>query len=87
MEKLEPLVDFVPTCTDSAAVKLVFHSFDVGDPAVGMAVEVGTHVSEDNVWHMWLGVCPCECDSPLVGSPRKVPGNSLRPLRCVFQGR
>ena len=52
MEKLEPLVDFVPTCTDSAAVKLVFHSFDVGDPTVGMTVEVGTHVPEDDVWHL-----------------------------------
>ena len=82
---MEPLVDFVPTYIASAAVKLVFHSFDVGDPTVGMAVEVGTHVSEDNVWHMRLGVCPCECDSPLVGSPGKVPGNSLRPLVVCFK--
>jgi len=71
VEKLEPLVD-VPPCIDSAAVKLVFHSLDAGDPAVGMAVEVGAHISEDNVWHMWLGICPCECDSPLVGSSGKV---------------
>jgi len=80
VEKLEFLVIFVPT------VKLMFHSFDVRDPTVGVAVKVGAHISEDNVWHMWLGVCPCECDSPLVGSPGKVTGNSLRPLRRVFQG-
>jgi len=81
------VVDFVCLCPDSATVKLVFHSLDAGDPAVGMAVEVGTHISEDNVWHMWLGVCPCKCDSPLIGSPGKVSGDSLRPHRCVFQGR
>ena len=86
VEKLPRLVD-VPPCIDSATVKLVFDSLDAGDPAVGMAVEVEAHVSEDNVWHTWLGICPCECDSPLVGSPGKVTGNSLRPLCCVFQGR
>ena len=77
------MVDFVCLCSDSVTVKLVFHSLDAGDPAVSMAAEVGTHISEDNVWHMWLKVYPCEGDSPLVGSS----GNSLRPLRCVFKGR
>ena len=81
VEKLEFLVIFVPT------VKLMFHSFDVRDPTVGVAVKVGAHISEDNVWHMWLGVCPCGCDAPLVESPRKVPGFSLGLLRRVFQGR
>ena len=84
VEKLEPFD--VPPCIASAAVKLVLYFLDAGDPAVGMAVEVGTHISKDNKWHMWLGVCPYECDSPLVGSPGKVPGNSLRPRRCVFHG-
>ena len=50
VEKLEPLVvDFVCLFSDSVTVKPVFHSLDAGDPAVGIAVEVETHVSEDNV--------------------------------------
>ena len=81
------MVDFVCLCYDSVSVKLVFRSLDAGDPAVGMAVEVGTHISEDDVWHMWLGVHPCVCDSPLVVSPGKISSDSLRPCRCVFQGR
>ena len=81
VEKLEFLIAFVPT------VILMFCSFDIGDPTVGVAVKVGAHISEDNVWHMWLGVCPCGCDFPLVESPGKVTGNSLRPLRRVFQVR
>ena len=31
---------------------LVFRSFDVGNPTLGVVVKVGTHVSEDNVRHM-----------------------------------
>jgi len=51
--------------------------FNVGNPTIGITVEVRTHVSEDNVWHMWLGVYPCECDSLLVMSPGEVSGKSL----------
>ena len=78
VEKLEFFVVFVPT------VEMVFCFLDVGNPAVGVTVEVGAHVSKDNVWHMWLGVWPCGCDSTLVESPGKVTGNSLGPLRRVF---
>jgi len=53
VEKLEIFIAFVPT------VKMMFRSFDIGNPTVGVAVEVGAHISEENVWHMWLGVCPC----------------------------
>ena len=81
VEKLEFSIAFV------SAVKMVFRTFDIGNPTVVLAVKVGAHISKDNVWHMWLGVCPCGCDSPLVESPGKVTGNSLRPLRRVFQGR
>ena len=54
---------------------------------VGVAVEVRAHVSKDNGWHLWLGICPSGFDAPLVESPGKVPGYSLGPLRRVFQGR
>jgi len=50
MEELEQLmVDCVCVCVDSAAVKPVCQSLYNGDPTVGMAVEVGTHVPEDDV--------------------------------------
>ena len=78
VEKLEFLTAFIPT------VKMMFCSFDVGNPTVGIAVKVGAHISKDKVWHMWLGVCSCGCDSLLVESPGKVTGNSLRPLRRMF---
>ena len=81
VEKLEFFIAFIPT------VKMMFRPFYIGNPAVGVAVEVRAHVSEDNVWHMWLGICPFGCDAPLVESPGKVPGFSLGPLRRVFQGR
>jgi len=78
VEKSEIFAAFVP------AVEMMFCSFDVGNPAVGVAVEMGAHVSEDNVWHMWLGVWSCGCDSTLVESPWKVTGYSLGPLRRVL---
>jgi len=88
MEELERLmVDCVCVCVDSAAVKPVCQSLYNGDPTVGMAVEVGTHVPEDDVWHLWLGVYFHVCDSPLVVSPGQILGNLLVPLRCVSQGR
>ena len=46
VEELESSVVFVPI------VWLVFRSFNVGNPTIGIAVEVRTHVSEDNVWYM-----------------------------------
>ena len=78
VEKSEIFPTFVPT------VEMMFCSLDVGNPAVGVTVEVGAHISKDNVWHMWLGVWPCGCDSTLVESPGKVTGNSLGPLRRMF---
>ena len=50
VEKMEVSVASVPV------VEMVFCSSDVGNPTVGVAVEVGAHISKDNVWHMWLGV-------------------------------
>ena len=47
----------------------MFRSFYVGNSTVGVAVKMGTHVSENNVWHVWLGVYPSVRDSPLVISP------------------
>ena len=81
------MVDFVCISVHSAAVKPVCRSLYAGDPAVGMAVEVGTHISEDDVWHLWLGVHLRVCNSPLVVSPGTISGNSLGPFRCVSQGR
>jgi hypothetical protein len=52
-----------------------------------MAVEVGTHVPEDDVWQLWLGVNFHVCDSPLIVSLGQVSGNPLGPFRCVFQSR
>jgi len=50
------MVDFVCMCVYSAAVKPVCQSLKAGDPAVGMAIEVGTLISEDDVWQLGLGV-------------------------------
>ena len=47
MEELEHLmVDYVSLCVYSA----MCHSLNARDPAVGMPVEMGTHISEDDVW-------------------------------------
>jgi len=32
-----------------------FGADDIRDPAVGVAVEMGAHVSEDGVRHVWMG--------------------------------
>ena len=77
VEKFEFFMPFIPT------VEMMF----IGNPAVGVTVEVRAHVSKDNVWHLWLGIYSCGCDAPLVESPGKIPGYSLGPLRRVFQGR
>ena len=63
VEKLESFIAFIPT------VEMMFRPFDIGNPAVGVAVEVRAHVSKDNVWHLWLGICPSGYDAPLVKSP------------------
>ena len=69
MEELEQMkVDFVCVCVHSAAVEPVCYSRYAGDPTVGMTVEVGTHISKDDVWHLWLGVYFHVCDSHIVGS-------------------
>jgi len=65
----------------------VCQSLYAGDPTVGMAVEVGTHIPEDDVWHLWLGVHLYVCDSPLVVSPGTISGNPLGLFRCVSQDR
>jgi len=76
MEELEQLtIDFVCICVHSATVEPVCHSRNVGDPTVGMTVEVGTHIPEDDVWHLWLGVHLDVCDSPLVVSPGNISGD------------
>ena len=80
-------VDCVCVCVHSAAVKTVSQSLHTGDSTVGMAVEMGTHVPEDDVWQLWLGVNFHVCDSPLIVSLGQVSGNPLGPFRCVFQSR
>jgi len=30
-------------------------AYDIRDPTIGVAVKVGAHMSEDNIWHSWLG--------------------------------
>ena len=85
MEQLK--VDFVCVCVHSATVEPMCQSCYAGDPTVGMAIEVGTHIPEDDVWHLWLGVYLRICDSPLVISPGKVSGDLLGPFRSVSQGR
>jgi len=80
VEKLEIFIFFIPNA------KMMFRPPDIGNPAVGVAIEVRAHVFKDNVWHLWLRICPNGCDAPLVESPGKVPGY-LGPLRRVFQGR
>ena len=80
------MVDFVSLCVYSAIVKPVCHSVNAGDPAVGMAIEMGTHISEDDIWYLWLGVHLGVCKFPLVVSSGAISGNSLGPFRCVCQG-
>jgi len=79
------MVDFVSLCVYSGIVKQACHSLNAGDPAVGMAIEMGTHISEDDIWHLWLGVHLGVCNSPLVVSSGTISGNSLGPFRCVSQ--
>jgi len=81
VEKLESFIAFIPT------VEMMFRPFDIGNPAVGVAVKVRAHVSKNYVWHLWLGICPSGFDAPLVESPGKVSGYPLGPLRRVFHGR
>ena len=87
MEELEQLNVNSCVCVHSAAVEPVCHSRYVGDPTVGMTVEVGTHIPEDDVWHLWLGVHLHVCNSPLVVSSGQISGDPLGPFRCVSQGR
>ena len=67
MEELEHLmVDNVSLCVYSAIVIPVCHPLNAGDPAIGITVKMGTHISEDDVWHLWLRVHLGLCNSPLV---------------------
>ena len=56
VEKFKSFITFIPT------VEMMFRPFDIGNPAVGVAVEVRAHVSKDKVWHLWLGICPSGFD-------------------------
>ena len=58
-----------------------------GDPTIGVAVKMGAHVSENNVWHVWLGVYPSVCESPYVTILEGVSRDFLGPLRCLCHGR
>ena len=68
-------------------VYLEFCAFDVGNPTIGVVVKVRAHVSENNVWNVWLGIYPNVCESRHVTIPEGVSSNFLGPLRCLCHGR
>ena len=56
---------------------------NVRDPAVGIAIEMGTHVSEDGVRHVGMGFYPSLCMSGHPTDPKAVSRDLLGPLRCM----
>jgi len=74
-----------------AAVILFAEQFELGaddirDPAVGVAIEMWTHVSKDGVRHVWMGFDPRLCKSGRLKDPEVVSRNFLGPLRCMCRG-
>jgi len=66
-----------------ATVQFEIGAYDIRNPAVGVAVEMGAHVSEDGVRHVWMGFHPSMCRSGQLTGPEGVSRDLLGPLRCV----
>ena len=56
---------------------------DVRDPAIGVVIKMGTHISEDGVRHMGMGFHPSLCMAGLIPAPKVVSRDLLGPLRCM----
>ena len=69
------------------AVQFEVCAYDVRDPTICVAIEMRAHVSENNVWHVWLGFNPSMCESRHVTTPEGVSSDFLGPLRCLCHGR
>jgi len=50
---------------------------NVRDPAVGVAIKMWAHVSEDGVRHVWMGFHPNLCGSGQLTGPEVVSRNLL----------
>jgi len=57
-QKVKELSSFILT-----AVQFEVCAYDVRDPTICIAVEMGAHVFENNVWHVRLGFDPSMCES------------------------
>jgi len=55
-----------------------FGADDIRDPAVGVAVEMGAHVSEDGGRHVWMGFQPSLCRSGQFTGPEGVSSGSTK---------
>jgi len=44
-------------------------AYDIRNPAVGVAVEMGAHISENDVRHVWVGFHPSMCKSRQFAAP------------------
>ena len=57
-------------------------SYDVWNPTVGVIVKVRAHVSENDIWHVWLGFYPNVCESRHVTILEGVSSDFVGTLRC-----
>ena len=88
VEELERLkVNCIVCFHNSTIIETVGLSFNVGNPTLGITVEVRSHVREDDVWQLRLRFSIPVCNAPKVIFSGRVRGNSLGPLRCLSQDR
>ena len=64
----------------SSTERLMRRPCNFGDATVGVAIEVGAHVSESDIWHSWPGIDFSRFYSSLVKPSGEVSGYPLGPL-------
>ena len=65
------------------AVQFELSADDIRDPAVSVAIEMWTHVSENGIRHVRMGFHPRLCRAGQLSNPEVVPRDLLGPLRCM----
>jgi len=68
------------------AVQFEGGTCDIRDPTVCVVVEMGAHVSENDVRHVWMGFNPSVCKSRHFTTSEGVSSNFLGPFRCLCHG-